>query len=194
MTNSNSLYGLILNGGTSSRMGTPKGEINFHGKPQQQYLYELLAMFCTTVYISVKKASRSYPFPQIEDQLSFETPLNGIFSALKFSSTSGWMVVANDMPMLDKETLEHLISHRDPSRVATCYYDSSGKRPEPLVSIWEPAAHPLLETFIEKEGVSPRTFLESNTIKLVTVQNKEALININSQDDLAFFRKKNQKS
>jgi molybdopterin-guanine dinucleotide biosynthesis protein A len=194
MTNTALLCGLILNGGTSSRMGTPKGEINFHTKPQQQYLFELLSMFCKDVYISVKQTTTPYPFQQIEDQLAIETPLNGIFSALNFSSTSGWLVVANDMPLVDNETLRDLIEHRDSSKVATCYYDSSGNRPEPLVSIWEPAALPLLKAFVDTGGVSPRTFLESNDVKLVTIKNRDALLNINSQEDLSQFRKKDQKS
>lgn len=188
------LNGLILNGGASSRMGSPKAEIQYHNKPQHQYLFELLTARCHAVYFSVKRKTDSFPYPQIADQLLINSPLNGIYSAFKFLPTQSWLVVAIDMPLLNDATLNQLILQRDLKRVATCFYDSSGKRPEPLVSIWEPAALPVLETFIEKGGISPRNFLEANDIRLIPIGNKDALLNINSKTELEMFRKRNQKS
>ncbi len=188
------LNGLILNGGSSTRMGSPKAHIQYHRQPQDQYLFALLTTLCDAVYFSVKQKSDSFPYPQIEDQLRLETPLNGIYSALKFDPLGRWLVVAIDMPLLDKDALKDLINHSDPTKVATCYYDSSGKRPEPLVSIWEPASLALVENFIEKGGVSPRRFLESNNIQLIVAKDPEVLLNINSKEELKIFRKKNQKS
>ena len=192
MTKLPTLYGLILNGGASSRMKTPKGTIRFHDKPQYQHLFDVLSPLCEKVYVSVKLKSESLPLPQIEDQLKIQSPLNGIFSALKVSASTAWLVVANDMPLVDTETLQTLIHHRDPSRVAACFYDSSGKRPEPLISIWEPASVPLLETFIENGKISPRQFLEEHDIRIIPINDNKALLNINSPEDLARFRKDNQ--
>lgn len=188
-----SLNGLILNGGSSSRMGSPKAEIKYHNKPQHQYLFELLSTHCDTVYFSVKQKNDSFPYPQIEDQLTIKSPLNGIYSALKFLPSASWLVVAIDMPLVNEKTLNQLIAHRDLKIVATCFFDSSGKRPEPLISIWEAASLPLLETFINNGEVSPRNFLESNDIKLITIEDQDALLNINSKEELERFRKRNQK-
>ncbi len=174
-------------------MGSPKSEIHYHKKPQHQYLFELLSTRCDAVYFSVKQKKYFFPYPQIEDQLTIESPLNGIYSALKFSSSSAWLVVAIDMPLLNVAAIANLICHRDETKVATCFYDSSGKRPEPLVSIWESASLPLLETFVKNEGVSPRSFLENNDINLITIENADALLNINSKEELELFRKRNQK-
>lgn len=194
MTKLHNLKGLILNGGSSSRMGSPKGEIKYHNKSQHQYLYELLTPLCDAVYFSVKHSNQGFKYPQIEDQLALESPMNGIFSALKFSTSSGWLVVAIDMPLLNEQVLHSLISHRDLTKVATCYYDSSGERPEPLVSIWEPISLNHLENFIQDGGMSPRSFLEKNSVKLISTNNPDVLININSKEELAMFQKKNQKS
>jgi molybdopterin-guanine dinucleotide biosynthesis protein A len=188
------LNGLILNGGASTRMGLPKSDIKYHNKPQYEYLFELLSTCCDAVYFSVKQKNNAFPYKQIEDQLLLESPLNGIYSALKFTSSHRWLVVAIDMPMLDKETLEYLINHSAPTKIATCYYDSSGKRPEPLVSLWEPTALPLLKSFIENGGISPRTFLESHVINMLTVKNPDVLLNINAKVELENFMRKNQKS
>ena len=191
MTSRMQLNGLILNGGASKRMGSPKGEISYHNKPQQQHLFELLTKHCDAIYFSVKEKAESFPYPQIEDNLSFESPLNGIYSAMK-SFPYAWLVVAIDMPLLNSETLSFLVSQRDESKVATCFYDSSGKRPEPLVSIWEPPALTLLEDFVSFGNVSPRNFLEQNDINLIVAPNPDVLLNVNSKEELARFRK-NQK-
>ena len=184
------MNGLILNGGLSSRMGSPKSEIQYHNKPQHQYLFELLSEKCEGVYFSVKKNSSDFPYPQIEDRLDIQSPINGIYSALKYLQTS-WLVVANDMPLVTEKTLDQLLSQRDPKKAVTCFYDSSGKRPEPLLSIWEPTSLELLEAYIKKGGISPRNFLETHDIKLITIENAEALLNINSKEELEIFRKKN---
>ena len=188
------LNGLILNGGSSSRMGSPKGEINYHNQPQHQYLFDLLTTQCDTVYFSVKKKINTFAYPQIEDQETIAGPLNGIYSALKFLPTQGWLIVAIDMPLLNEKTLQQLITQRDTKKVATCFYDSSGKRPEPLVSIWEPLSLDPLEVFLKKGGVSPRNFLETHDTNLVTINDQDSLLNINSKEELDLFRNRNQKS
>ncbi len=190
MSNHHGLNGLILNGGASSRMGSPKGEIIYHNKSQHEHVIELLTPLCDAVYFSVKRNDLSFDYPQIEDQLAIESPLNGIYSALTFSSIQSWLVVPIDMPLLDTETLVTLIMNRDPSKVATCYYDSTGKRPEPLVSIWEPTSLNLLNSFIENDGFSPRTFLEQHDVKIIHTKTVDVLLNINSRQELERFHQK----
>jgi molybdopterin-guanine dinucleotide biosynthesis protein A len=52
---SGSMNGLILVGGQSVRMGTDKSQLSYHGKPQWQYLYDLLLPFCQKTYLSCRQ-------------------------------------------------------------------------------------------------------------------------------------------
>ena len=50
-----------------------------------------------------------------------------------------WLVLACDLPFLDRATLQHLIAQRASARLATAYRSSSDGQPEPLCAIFEPA-------------------------------------------------------
>lgn len=187
------LNGLILAGGKSSRMGSDKGVLVYHGKPQREHLFDLLQKFCKKVYLSCK-SNETVPhhLNPITDTLDIDSPLNGIISAFKTDPTTAWLAIAVDMPLVDEPIIRYLLAHRDPLNIATCFLDSDGKLPEPMCTVWEPHAFPLLQDFIKTGNVSPRKFLQENNAKLLRVPDKRALININSPEDLNNFLKENQ--
>ncbi|HNP08536.1 MAG TPA: NTP transferase domain-containing protein, partial [Cyclobacteriaceae bacterium] len=115
------LYGLVLGGGLSSRMGKDKGHLNYHGQPQRDYVFKLLEKFCDRVYYSANAQAIS-DNNTIKDAYPFQGPLNGILSAFKFQSDVAWLTVPIDMPFVDESIIQFLIDHRDVSRVATCFY------------------------------------------------------------------------
>ena len=100
------LYGLVLAGGKSTRMGSDKGLIQYHDRPQQEYLYHLLEQVCSKVYLSIRneqQASVSNEFNVIADQNEYHGPFNGILSAHKAHPNVAWLVLACDLPLLDLE-------------------------------------------------------------------------------------------
>ena len=188
MTDNCTLYGLVLAGGKSSRMGRDKATLSYHGKPQLVFLYELLQKVCTRVFVSNKhNASIENNIPCIVDQFDFETPLNGIASAFKHFPTVSWLTVPIDMPNITEATLKFLTKNRDPEKVATCFYDSDRKNPEPLVTLWESTSSLQLQNYISAGGKSPREFLQQHQVNLLDVPDQNILININDQDELARF-------
>lgn len=187
------IKGLILAGGLSSRMGSDKSLMAFHGKPQREYLFDLLTKFCSEVYLSCKDCEnipeRLNPLP---DQFEIDGPLNGILSAFSKDSSCAWLTVAVDMPLIDSFTLQYLMDRRDPEKVATCFLDSDGKKPEPLLTIWEPKSFPFLQAFYNSKQISPRRFLMQHAIGLHTAPNRDILTNINSPDDLMQYNKQSK--
>ncbi len=104
-------------------------------------------------------------------------PLNGILTALEKEETP-WLVIAVDMAFVDEVALESLIAHRNSGTVASCFFNSETRRPEPLLAIWEPRAYPLLLAF-SKSGSSPTTFLERHPVTLVEPPHERVLVNVN---------------
>ncbi|MEM1257158.1 MAG: NTP transferase domain-containing protein, partial [Bacteroidota bacterium] len=73
------LYGLILSGGRSIRMGHDKGLIAYHGSPQREYLYNLATQFCEAVHYSARKDQLdSFPDKSkvIVDKNDYQGPFN----------------------------------------------------------------------------------------------------------------------
>jgi len=185
------INGLILSGGQSTRMGMDKSLLDFHGKPQRDYLRDLLKPFCTQVYLSTKKKqSATFCDTEIPDHYDLDSPLNGILSAFQFDPDSAWLTVPVDMPNISKETLEYLLKHRNPKKIATCFYDTDGERPEPLLTLWEHAAKPFLFDYFNSGGVSPRKFLQQNEIHLIKAPHTSWLTNINTPENLEAYKKR----
>jgi molybdopterin-guanine dinucleotide biosynthesis protein A len=185
------IYGLVLAGGRSSRMGRDKGLIVYNDKPQREYIADLLRKFCAQVYVSCK--TREYipaelnPLP---DQFELESPLNGILSAFRKNDTVAWLTVPVDMPYVDEAALAYLLNHRDTNKMATCFVDSDGKHPEPLLALWEARAAAPLKKYYESGGISPREFLKQQNILLLQPPDKRIYQNINTPDELNDFLNK----
>lgn len=186
------LYGLVLAGGRSSRMGKDKGLIQYRNKPHREYLFDLLGKFCDNVFTSCRSEQEiGSSLNPIYDKFDFESPLNGIISAMEQHPEKSWLTVAVDMPLVDENVLQFLITNRNNARVATCFYDSDGKLPEPLLTIWESSALKLLKDYTLNGGVSPRGFLVGHDCKKLTSPDPRIHININTPED--FAKVKNQR-
>jgi molybdopterin-guanine dinucleotide biosynthesis protein A len=184
-----SLNGLILSGGKSQRMGHDKSLIEYHSVSQREYLFNMLRNFCAAVFTS-SKITHTIPirFNPLPDRYEFDSPMNGILTAFCHDSIAAWLTVPIDMPLIDVEIISYLISKRDSSKIATCFYDSEGKDPEPLIAIWEPRAYPLMLTFYKNGNISPRDFLKQEDVNIVAIPDRNALVNINSPEDLKKFK------
>ena len=79
MTTPDDLYGLIIAGGESKRMGFKKAFINYHGVPQLNHLFHLLSKHCEKVFTSCKQVEGfDKKFNPLPDQFEINTPLNEI--------------------------------------------------------------------------------------------------------------------
>lgn len=187
MENSSTLpiYGLVLTGGKSSRMGTDKGELVYHDKPQREYIADLMTEYCKKVFISIKsKQDFITNYSVLADKYDLKSPLNAILSAFDEYPNAYWLVVACDMPLITAETIERLIQNINPKKIATTYSNHQDKLPEPLITVYHPIAHSLLKRFHENGQKSPRRFLMSNDIVLIESKNELELFNANSPEEM----------
>lgn len=182
------LYGLVFAGGKSLRMGHDKGLIPYHGKPQREFLFELLSTVCDTVFTSCKQTedvpATLNPLP---DYYPLESPLNGLLTCFHHHANVAWLTVPVDMPYVDFTTIEFLLKNRDVKKLATCFYDSEGIEPEPLLTLWEPASKPYLITYYEKGNKGIKTFLLQHEVNLLRAPDKRIHHNVNSEEELNSF-------
>lgn len=189
------LYGLVLMGGRSTRMGTDKSRLTYHGKPQREHLTDLLQPYCDAVFWSVN-AQQEAQLPDadqllIVDAFTLNGPLNGIASAFARHPSVAWLAVACDMPRLTNRTLDALVTNRNPAKPATAFWDSDGRFPEPLLAIWEPAVAPLIRQAVAEGNVSPRKLLMVNDTQLLTAPDAAELLNVNDGAAYDTFRRGN---
>jgi len=140
--NDTPLYGLVLAGGRSERMGSDKAGLEYHGKPQAAHCCDLLSDFCDDVLVSIRGEQVDHaPFAGLNlmpDRFTGFGPIGGILTALLEKPEAAWLVLACDFPYMGDATLEHLVRNRNPFRSITLYIDSVGGLPESLCAIYEP--------------------------------------------------------
>jgi molybdopterin-guanine dinucleotide biosynthesis protein A/molybdopterin converting factor small subunit len=179
------LYGLLLTGGRSTRMGRDKAQLSYgDGTPQLERAMRLLATHVTKAYVSVRAEQSAEPlrarYPQIPDTRPNLGPIAGVLAAQERHPEAAWLVLACDLPLLDATTLEVLLRARAPERAATAYRSSHDGLPEPLCAIWEPRSHAALEAYVATGHSCPRRFLQGADTQLLDEPNPRALDNINT--------------
>jgi molybdenum cofactor guanylyltransferase len=181
------LFGLVLAGGASSRMRTDKAALQYHGQPQLRWAFELASKFCAASFVSVRPDQRDdgtrAGFPQVVDRQPGIGPIAGISAALLEHPKAAWLVLACDLPFLTERTLQHLITHRDPHKIATAYRSEHDGLPEPLCAIWEPAARQPVLAYIATGKQCPRKFLINSDTALLDLPERQALDNVNTLEE-----------
>lgn len=181
------LYGLVLSGGKSVRMGLPKDQINWYGKEQRYYLADILAHFCDKVYISCRQDQAcdvDSNYKSINDVYSDIGPLGGVLSAFQFKPKQAWLVVACDMPFLDVDCLDLLLKSRDVNKIATAFQNPDDNLPEPLVTIWEPKSYPILTDSLALGKTSLRQVLIHNDAFTIKPSRPDILFNVNNPEEM----------
>ena len=189
--NTPKLNGLVLVGGKSTRMQKDKSQLVIRdNKPQFAYLSELLANYCDNVFVSVRDEDQAseYDLPAITDKFLGLGPYGGILSAFQENPNVAWFVVAVDLPFLDDPAIGKLVEQRQPGKVATCYIDRKNEFPEPLITIWEPKAYPILLNFLARGYSCPRKALINSEVNVLTDREEHILTNVNNPEDLSLAK------
>lgn len=196
MISKDEIYGLVLVGGKSTRMGIDKGLIEYHGQYHREYLYQILKKVCEKVYFSIR-SDQEDDFSKkniVFDVEGMKGPLAGMISAHHLHPNLPWLVLACDLPLIDTESVKKLIKERDSSKQSTAYAVNSDSLPEPLCAIWEPSGLKIAADYSLTKNINcPRKVLMNCDVKLVFPENEHLLLNANSQEEFLFAKTKIQK-
>jgi len=112
----NSVLGVILAGGKSSRMGEEKATLLRNNESMLTYTHRILK---NTGVDRVTVSGDKYDVSDIYPNLG---PLSGIFSVLKKYQPEAMLIVPIDLPFIDEETLKPLMVMGASNQLA-CSYD-----------------------------------------------------------------------
>ncbi len=182
------VWGLVLAGGHSRRMGCDKCAISVHGVPQARHEYTLLADVVGKAFVSVRPDQRSVAalegLPRIDDCYESAGPIGGVLSAMEAYPDAAWLVLACDLPFADARAVRTLLLNRDPSRQGTAFMASDGFF-EPLFAIYEPSLYPQLRERFAAGRSSLREALADADVRLLCPPEDRMLFNVNTPEDLA---------
>ena len=188
------LYGLVLAGGKSLRMGKDKSAIVYHKENQVAHQAELLNNFCEHTFVSRQSHhEEGSQYDVLTDTVIGLGPMGGLLSAFEAYPHVSWFCVACDLPFLDLPTLKLIVEARNPEKVATCFLNPVSGMPEPLVTIWEHVAYPILLDFVSQGVSSLKKVLIHSDVAHVMLDDPHKLFNANTPKDrdeaLSFLRK-----
>ena len=183
------IYGLVLAGGESRRMGRDKALLVRDGHSQLAHIAALLESITEQVYVSSRQEQQDDPersrFENIVDRYEGIGPIAGILSAMDTHPNADWLVVACDLPNIDEPTLSFLIEKAKQKQPFTAFKSNYDGLPEPLCALYRCGSDAIIRRFVEDGIVCPRKILMRSDTLLLEQPNPVALDNINTPDDLA---------
>jgi len=180
------IQGLVLAGGKSLRMGTDKSDIAYHGMPQVDYVTGLFDAIGIPAYVSCRPDQideKAHTGEVIQDRFLDLGPFGAILSAMMSAPDNAWLVVATDLPLISTETLNTLISSRDCSKIATAFHNPDTGFPEPLITLWEPKAYPVLLSYLAQGIACPRKTLINSDVNVIAAADVRWLQNVNTPEE-----------
>ncbi len=189
------IFGVVLAGGQSRRMGREKGALVYSGEPQVRRSFYLLQQFCSQVFVSLREEQsglevyRDLPLLPDDRALARDCPVRGILSAMRQFPDKAWLVMACDLPLVNKDTLRDLVVRRNPRRNATAFYNPATESPEPMCAVYEPSLGPVMEDLVRKGCTCPRQILKSVETEVLTAVDPRILFNVNTPEEYDSLRR-----
>lgn len=139
------LYGLVVCGGESSRMGRDKSLLQYHALPQRYHVYQLLRPYCEQVFLACnprQAAGIDTGYHFVTDDLLFagHGPMSALLTAFHTFPGRSFLAIGCDYPFLDQQAIEQLLAGRNTTRQAVSFYKEDPAFPEPLLSVYEDSA------------------------------------------------------
>ena len=177
------VYGLVLGGGNSSRMGKPKCFLNYHGVPQFIHVSNMmLEVIDGEVFVNVPTALATEidSAKVLLDSTKFmgKGPISGLLTAHEEVSEASWMVVGVDYPSLTEVQLKELFTAHQVSGRSVCFLNPSNGFLEPLVAIYSASDLKKLSLYFEEGNESLRHFLGGSDVLILPMANGEILTSI----------------
>ncbi|HEV7381429.1 MAG TPA: molybdenum cofactor guanylyltransferase [Dyadobacter sp.] len=183
------LYGLVVCGGQSQRMGKDKAFLTYFQKPQCFHIADLLndrPSICERVLISCNDQQRKlipdeyHPMPDLSDYKE-NGPIASLLTAFEIYPDNDFLVIGCDYPLLTKRELHSFLNNIRRDQIAATFYNKDDKY-EPLIGWYAAECAPLVKQFFVDGNRSLQHFLRINNAEKYIPDNEETMMSADTPD------------
>src|SRR5918998_6882554 len=155
--------GIVLAGGRSRRMGTPKAWLDWHGSTLLRRVCGIVARGTSGPVVVVRAPGQELPaLPSgvrvVEDAREGRGPLQGILAGLEASDAEAAFVASVDLPFLHPRFVAAVCAALDGD--ADVAVPHLGGYRQPLAAAYRPALAPLVAELVEADRMKPAFLFE----------------------------------
>jgi molybdopterin-guanine dinucleotide biosynthesis protein A len=178
--------GIVLAGGRSSRMGTPKAWLDWHGSTLLRRTCRVVARGADGPIVVVRAPDQELPeLPKgvrvVEDAREGQGPLQGLLAGLEAVDGELAFVASTDMPFLHPRFVAAVCAA---ARDADAAVPHLGGFRQPLAAAYRTKLTPLVAELVEQGRMKPAFLFERcDTRWLDDLPHPESVRNLNERDD-----------
>jgi molybdopterin-guanine dinucleotide biosynthesis protein A len=145
---------IVLAGGRSSRMGTPKALLPFDNQPLIVHIVGTLRRLFPEVVVVAAPGQDlpSMPVTLVRDEVAYQGPVGGIYYGLTAASGDAAFVTSCDSAFLNSDLISHLVSQISQHDVVVPHWQG---RFQPLHAVYRRSLLPLLEGQLARGELRP---------------------------------------
>jgi len=151
------IYGGLLIGGGSIRMGRPKQMMEHRGRTFAEIVHDALAPHTGRVVLlgAGPVPAALAGLERLPDPPGLAGPLAGLVAALRWAPDAAWILAACDLPLAGPDAIGWLLHQRLPGVRAVLPSGPSG-RAEPLLAVYEPNVRAMVGDLAARGVLAPR--------------------------------------
>jgi molybdenum cofactor guanylyltransferase len=145
---------IVLAGGRSSRMGTPKALLPFDHQPLIVHIVATLRRLFPEVVVVAAPGQDlpSMPITLVRDDVAYQGPVGGIYYGLRAAGGDVSFVTSCDSAFLNSDLISHLLSQISQYDVVVPHWQG---RFQPLHAVYRRSVLPLLEGQLARGELRP---------------------------------------
>ena len=175
----------ILAGGESRRMETDKGLVNFKGMPMILHILKLLdKLNLQTSIISSNQEYLKFGKPVYKDIIPNKGPLGGLYTALEYSRATLVLLLACDMPSINREGIQSLMASAETGKIIVA---TDAKQISPLFACYPKSLKARIKKALLANELKMQDFVSKQShelLDLCALANTKVLQNLNSREEI----------
>ena len=176
----------ILIGGESKRFGSLKWQTTINGQTILDRIWDA----CDGIenrYVIGKENPNSISYPFIKDELEINAPINGLYTALKYSKTDWILLLSCDLPLIGSKVFNKLWDSK--SENCDIIIPVSNDKIQVACGFYQKRIFTKLESEIQNGNYSLFKLVEKLNSYYINFGDNQSFLNMNTKKDLRTVKK-----
>lgn len=187
-------YGLVICGGSSSRMGCDKCQVIYHQKEQSYHVYDMLAPFFSKVLLccnNLQATNIQPPYLYLTDHDFYKNsgPMGALLTAYKTHPGKNFVALGCDYPFLTPATLSIFINSIADSTTPAAFYNNAVDLYEPLLAFYTAANMEQIKKIFGDGNYSLQYFLRQQKADKFTQYQPGEIKSVDTLEEMEAARK-----